>query len=346
MSDRPKFLTQSHLPDPCGERFPATPPSSSDGPATQAWLEEQCRLYERALNGITDAVFVTDCRMRTTFMNEAARGLLNVPAEVAVGRRIMDAFTNSEGRPDGYGLLDRFSAQGRLSDVQAFIQTTDGVVPVLLNLRPVIVDDVVVRIIGTCRNLTEQLTHEAELKHMAHHDPLTGLPNRWFLDAYLPGAFERVKASGGSLAALFVDLDRFKLVNDELGFSVGDNVLVAAAKTLRGSIRKGDTIVRLGGDEFIILAEEVSEFEACGMAERICDDVRLVRHSLFANVEPPLRVTASIGVVVLPGAHALLMNIIRLAERAKRVAKEKGKDRLYLLPRSDAVLTPLPPLHS
>ncbi len=113
-----------------------------------------------------------------------------------------------------------------------------------------------------------------QMRHLAYHDGLTGLPNRLLFSEHLVRAVANANRSGSSLAVLYLDLDRFKLVNDSLGHNVGDLLLEAVAKRLRATLRAADLGARLGGDEFAVLAENTSAEGATILAERICDCAR------------------------------------------------------------------------
>ncbi len=163
---------------------------------------------------------------------------------------------------------------------------------------------------------------EARLAHLGLHDPLTGLPNRrLFLDR-LQHALHR-HARGATAAVLFVDLDRFKVVNDSLGHEVGDRVLVRAAQLIIASVREADTVARLGGDEFVVLCEDVDP-----------DAVRAMADRLVADLQQPLevdghdlRVSASVGVAVAAG-HRAAADLLREADIAMYQAKEQGRNQV------------------
>ena len=178
------------------------------------------------------------------------------------------------------------------------------------------------------RDITERWRMEQELRHQAFFDSLTGLPNRaWFMDR-LAQALGRASRIRSRIAVLFLDLDGFKLINDSLGHSVGDELLVAVGERLRDCVRPSDTVARLGGDEFAVLTEDiVSSTDAIRVAERILAAVRqpfTLRHRK--------RFTAvSIGVTLSrPTVSANPDNLLREADIALYRAKSEGKARAIL----------------
>ncbi len=176
-------------------------------------------------------------------------------------------------------------------------------------------------------DITERKKAEAALSFQAVHDPLTGLANRTLLLDRLQHALERTDRSDRAVALLFLDLDRFKVVNDALGHTAGDDLLRAYAARLRELVRGGDTVGRFGGDEFVVVLEDVvNEQQAHQVAQR-----------LLADLEAPFkvqgrdhRVTASAGLVVAaPGARAEVL--MRDADAAMYQAKARGRQRIVTL---------------
>ena len=172
----------------------------------------------------------------------------------------------------------------------------------------------------------ERQAIEDRIRHRALHDPLTGLPNRvLFLDR-LEHALSRLERRGGLAAILFLDLDRFKLINDSLGHQIGDELLAAAAPRLKRAVRASDTVARFGGDEFGILLEDVSnERDAIEMAERIASV--FTRPFVLAGSEH--FITTSIGIAIARGGE-LPAELIRDADAAMYRAKERGSARYEL----------------
>ena len=179
-----------------------------------------------------------------------------------------------------------------------------------------------VRRLGVVHDVTEQRELEGRLRHQATHDPLTGLPNRALFAARLDRALADARADGTSAAVLFLDLDRFKEVNDTRGHQAGDALLVAAAGRLRAALRDGDTLARFGGDEFAVLLADPTEAAA---ADRAAD--RLLR-ALAAPAGPDddgPAITASVGIVAELAAYARPEDVLRDADVAMYRAKDAGR---------------------
>ena len=162
---------------------------------------------------------------------------------------------------------------------------------------------------------------EAALAHQALHDGLTGLPNRALFDDRLAQAVARLGRHDGCLAVLFCDLDRFKVVNDSLGHGCGDRLLVAVADRLRGVLRAGDTAARFGGDEFVVLCDEVAgEHQAVAVAERIAAAL----DAPFPLEDEEVYVRTSIGIAIATTPDARPEALVRDADAAMYRAKEHG----------------------
>ena len=164
---------------------------------------------------------------------------------------------------------------------------------------------------------------EERVRRLAHFDDLTGLPNRSMFNQRLSHALARARRADESLAILFIDLDRFKNINDTLGHGAGDHVLKEIAQRLRGCLREADTVSRLGGDEFVVLLEGASRPE---------DVVEVAQKILAAVARPVLlesqefHLTASIGISTCPGDSDDLQGLMKNADIAMYRAKEQGKN--------------------
>ena len=170
--------------------------------------------------------------------------------------------------------------------------------------------------------IADRDTYELQLSHQALHDPLTGLANRALLVERLNDALERARRQRATVAVLFIDLDRFKMVNDSLGHDLGDTILITAARRISDLVPAGGTLARFGGDEFVVVVEVENDRQL----QRLVDE-------LLAGIVAPIetdavvvRVTASIGVAT-SGSGRRAVDLIRDADNAMYAAKEAGRDR-------------------
>jgi diguanylate cyclase (GGDEF)-like protein len=166
-----------------------------------------------------------------------------------------------------------------------------------------------------------------QLSHQARHDPLTGLMNRRGVVAALEEALARGRRSGHTVGALYVDLDRFKVVNDSLGHGWGDEVLRIAALRMRDAVRREDTVGRLGGDEFVVITEgDPTSAHLLALAERVRASIA---HPMLID-ERPLVHTASVGAALAPTDASSATDLLRCADVALYAAKQAGRDRTAL----------------
>ncbi|MBS4098364.1 MAG: response regulator, partial [Sulfuricella sp.] len=164
---------------------------------------------------------------------------------------------------------------------------------------------------------------EKQIKHLAYHDNLTGLPNRVLFHDRLQQALAHAKREGHTMGVMFIDLDRFKIINDTLGHDVGDELLKGVAQRLKNCIRQGDTVVRLGGDEFTIILPLIGKAEdAAVVAQKILDTLA----EPFLLVQQELHVTSSIGISLYPDDGEDTQTLIKNADIAMYRAKELGKN--------------------
>ncbi|HEX3495598.1 MAG TPA: sensor domain-containing diguanylate cyclase [Methylocella sp.] len=236
---------------------------------------------------------------------------------------------DDRGACEAQGLAYPAGPRRRLSDMQRVslrfrIVQPGGAVKRVYHESELVLDrqGAAVRWIGTYRDVTEAYEAEARIAHMAHHDALTDLPNRVLFHERLEHALLGVRRDEEKLAVLYLDLDRFKTVNDTLGHAVGDKVLVAAAERLRKCVRGSDMAARFGGDEFAVLQLELAgPNEASALAERI------VAHlSEPYDIDgQPAAIGASAGIALAPADGETSEQLLGNADMALYKAKEDGR---------------------
>jgi diguanylate cyclase (GGDEF)-like protein/PAS domain S-box-containing protein len=178
------------------------------------------------------------------------------------------------------------------------------------------------RVVGVAMNITERKLAEQRIAHMAHHDALTGLPNRVLLRDRIQQAIAQAHRNGTQLAVLFVDLDHFKTINDSLGHQLGDRLLQSVASRILVCVREGDTVSRVGGDEFVIVIPGLaSSGDASAVAGKILDVLASAFH-LHGN---DLHVAASIGISLYPADGSDAETLMRHADTAMYHAKDSGR---------------------
>ncbi len=189
-------------------------------------------------------------------------------------------------------------------------------------------DDSISHYVVFWSDVSELKAREAEISARLRNDPLTGLPDRSVLEDRLDHAMLRMRRTGHRIAVLFIDLDRFKYINDHYGHAAGDSVIKGVASRLAGSVRAADTVGRLGGDEFLVILESVTDSDAA----------RIVAEQLVEAVNEPLpmgdrdtRLSASIGIAIAPDHAIQPHTLLAAADNAMYAAKKSGGDcvRLY-----------------
>ncbi|HOZ62827.1 MAG TPA: EAL domain-containing protein [Burkholderiaceae bacterium] len=180
------------------------------------------------------------------------------------------------------------------------------------------------RMIGTHTDITDWKRSEALIWQQANFDPLTGLPNRRMLRDRLEQDIKKSRHDNLQLAILFIDLDHFKEVNDTLGHDSGDLLLIEAARRIRHCVRDGDTVARMGGDEFTVVLSELSSAQTL---ERVLQDILAELASAFQLGAEQVFVSASIGITMYPDDGTEVENLFKNADQALYVAKGAGRNR-------------------
>jgi diguanylate cyclase (GGDEF)-like protein/PAS domain S-box-containing protein len=302
---------------------------------TERKLAEQAlRENERRLRDILDNVqlvaLLLDCRGEVTYANEYLLGLLGAEEEKVLGAAWFDAFVAETVRAELKQAFLENIGTGMIQPHQEYELLTGHGDRRLISWDHTVLHDLEGRVIGTASlgsDITERRRVESQLLHDAFHDALTGLPNRALVLDRLGNALARAQRGRHHFAVLFLDLDRFKLVNDSLGHLVGDRLLVEISRVLDGAVRPGDTVARLGGDEFTILLDDVVDpDEAIRVAQRIHEALA----APFDLEGKEVFVTASIGIAFSQAGYARPEDVLRDADTAMYQAKASGKARHQL----------------
>jgi diguanylate cyclase (GGDEF)-like protein/PAS domain S-box-containing protein len=176
--------------------------------------------------------------------------------------------------------------------------------------------------IGSFTDMTERKTAQERINHLALHDPLTGLPNRYNLQGRLDQALAAARRDGGHLALMFIDMDRFKNINDTLGHHVGDSLLQEVATRLTDSVRDSDVVARLGGDEFVVVLTGVEATAAGSVADKILKTLGIA----YSVESHELHTTPSIGIAVFPEDGDTADVLMQNADTAMYHAKSAGRN--------------------
>ena len=174
---------------------------------------------------------------------------------------------------------------------------------------------------------SQLLANQHRLDKLANHDTLTGLPNRLFLQAHLPEAIARCQEAGQMLAVLFLDLDRFKHINDSRGHEVGDKLLQEIAKRVRAAVRPADIVVRMGGDEFVVVLSRVNSPDEVGIAATRINEVLSAPVMIDGRA---LVATVSIGVSLFPRDGATMGELLKHSDTAMYQAKDRGRNNFQI----------------
>jgi diguanylate cyclase (GGDEF)-like protein/PAS domain S-box-containing protein len=287
-------------------------------------------VFENSLNGVV----ITDAQKRIIEVNPAFARITGYSRAEALGQtpRML-----SSGRHDAEfyaAMWSEIQVTGQWRGEIWNRHKDDKIFPEELSI--VAVKDgegTAIRYIGIFSDISQVKTQEAQLRQLAHYDPLTGLPNRMLLADRMKVALATAARSGEKLAVCYLDIDGFKPVNDTWGHATGDRLLQEVAARMRETIRGGDTVARLGGDEFVLLLANTADPAQCETSlSRILQSVA----QPFVIDGASLTITASVGITLFPDDKADADTLLRHADQAMYAAKEAGRNCYHLFdPRHD-----------
>jgi diguanylate cyclase (GGDEF)-like protein/PAS domain S-box-containing protein len=319
-------------------------------------LDEIARLHQFTQSMIENAPFsiiATDPAGTVTAMNPAAEALthyrkqelighhsvvmLHDPAEMSA-RAVQLSKDLQEPVQAGFGSLIARPRHGQTDEHEWSYIRKDGS-RIWVNLAMTALktkDDKIAGYLGIAFDITERKKLTEYVNHLAHHDQLTGLPNRLLLEDRMRQAIQRAKRNRHKVALLMVDIDYFKRINDSLGHTAGDALLDLVAKKLCSAVRQTDTVARMGGDEFVII---MPEFRDERDAERCAENIiqKVSTPTMLGNRE--VNVTVSVGLCIFPDCAPDADTLLKNADAALYEAKESGRNSFHVFNQSMVVAT-------
>lgn len=291
--------------------------------------EEEQKLAASVFEHSTEGILITDAQGTILQVNTAFSQITGYRADEAIGKnpRILQSGRHNKGF---YELMWAELTRKGHWEGEIINKTKSGeTYPEWLIISSIKNEDKqTTHYIGNFVDITERKKAEERIHYLAYYDALTGLPNRELLMDRLKFSIAQISRKGDTLALLFMDLDGFKNVNDSLGHDIGDILLEMTAKRLTDSVRKGDTVARHGGDEFIIILTDLPKDKdiAAQDAAVIANNIRRVINLPFKIEDYHLSITPSIGITLYPGDGETAEELIKHADTAMYQAKDHGRN--------------------
>jgi diguanylate cyclase (GGDEF)-like protein/PAS domain S-box-containing protein len=293
-------------------------------------MEQRLELWAKVFEASSEGIIIMDGQQRVLSVNLAyCRATLYDFYEV-VGEQLANLLGSATGETDQQLSADITRAIGKRNEWQGEVllrKRSGETYPAWLMISAVRESSrqaAVSHFIGISIDITDRKRTEARVQFLARHDVLTELPNRAMCVETLSAALKQASGNGEFLAVLFVDLDRFKLINDTLGHHVGDGLLRSVAQRLQQAVRSGDMVSRLGGDEFVVILRDIKSADQARahVEERL---IPLVRQSHHVQGHD-LNVSCSVGIAIYPTDGLDLDELMRRADAAMYEAKASGRD--------------------
>jgi len=279
--------------------------------------------FKTAVENSDNSVVITDANRNITYVNDVFERETGYTKEEAMGQnpRILKS---DEAPQSFYDNLHETLARGQKWEGEFINKRKDGSLYYeKASISPIFIDGELVSYLAIKLNITEYIKKQREVKYLAYHDTLTSLPNRINLEEYLTQRLFISQRSDARVALLFIDLDRFKIINDTLGHDVGDGLLVECAQRMKKALRESDMIARVGGDEFVVVVEPVEDdYAVAQVAQKILE----LFHTPIETNHHHLNITLSIGIAISPDDGDDYKTLFKHADVAMYQAKSNGKN--------------------
>lgn len=295
--------------------------------------ELEIRLTASVFANTLDGIAITDARGVLLRVNSAFEAITGFAAKDVLGKNISILKSGKQDKLFYRSLWNSLQKTGKWQGEIWNRRKNGEIYPEWLSITAIAdAQGNFAQYIAVFADISNQKAQEQEIRKLAYFDDLTGLANRTLLNDRLRIALAQSERTDDSVALLFIDLDRFKNINDTLGHSVGDQLLMAVAERLKNMFREADTVARQGGDEFIVLLTNLGGDKSVAELHtaRVAEQVRKVLASPIHLAQHELTVTGSIGIAFYPHDAATGNDLIKHADTAMYVAKEKGRNRFKL----------------
>ncbi len=300
-------------------------------------IEELTRSYEMILDAAANGICGIDDTKKVSFANPAALSMLGSEPEEVIGKPYREVFRASQPGTDDFDVdcCPFFDDPTKIEpfeyDELRFLRKDGTTFPADCRSTPLLEAKKLTGAVLVFQDVTERQQAAEMIRYMANHDSLTNLPNRNFCNRRLPQAISLAKRQARNICLLFIDLDRFKPINDKYGHAVGDKVLLQVADRLKQMLRASDSVCRLGGDEFVILLESTPTVEGAEyVAQRTID---ILNEPIYVN-SLKCSIGASIGISIYPDDCHDADTMLQHADIAMYEAKKKGRNK-YVRFRAD-----------
>ena len=289
--------------------------------------ERNLALAANVFSHSREGIFITDPKGNIVSTNDAFSFISGYSKEEALGKKTK--FLQSKQQPpERYKTMWQTLIEKDHWSGEVWNQHKNGTPYAIILTLSTIRDeaDNVINYVGLFTDITTMKEHQEQLEYIAHHDLLTNLPSRILLTDRLNQAMAQCLRHQQSLAVVFLDLDYFKEVNDRYGHDAGDKLLIALAKRLKKVLREGDTLARIGGDEFVAVLTNIDNSQNCTpMLERL---LQVAATPVLIN-DVEVKVSASLGVTLYPQDNVDADQLMRHADQAMYIAKQQGKNRYH-----------------